>query len=121
MLDIALKGSGYSYDVTPAGLSDSFEVEEFGNGYSLGLLNDIKDKYSCEYEIVGKKVYIAKEISRDTDYVIRDRLNVKDPSQELDTSSIKTYIRGFGKERLQDRKIRSRSRIHEPSCVRLRY
>ncbi|MBP3046020.1 phage tail protein [Bacillus subtilis subsp. subtilis] len=98
MLDIALKGSGYSYDVTPAGLSDSFEVEEFGNGYSLGLLNDIKDKYSCEYEIVGKKVYIAKEISRDTDYVIRDRLNVKDPSQELDTSSIKTYIRGFGKK-----------------------
>ncbi|MEC2233900.1 phage tail protein [Bacillus subtilis] len=98
MLDIALKGSGYSYSITPAGLDDSFEVEEFGNGYSLGLLNDIKDKYSCEYEIIGKKVHIAKEISRDTDYVIRDRLNVKNPSQELDTSSIKTYIRGFGKK-----------------------
>ncbi|MEC3798422.1 phage tail protein, partial [Bacillus velezensis] len=98
MLDIALKGSGYSYEVLPEGLGDSFEVEDFGNGYSLGLLSDIKEKYSAEYECIGKKVYFAKEIARDTDYIIRDRVNVKDPSQEIDTSSIKTYIKGFGKK-----------------------
>lgn len=98
MLDIALKGSGYSYEILPEGLGDSFEVEDFGNGYSLGLLSDIKEKYSAEYECIGKKVYFAKEIARDTDYIIRDRVNVKDPSQEIDTSSIKTYIKGFGKK-----------------------
>ncbi|MCP6683008.1 phage tail protein [Bacillus nakamurai] len=98
LLEIALKGSGYTYEIMPEGLGDSFEVEDFGNGFSLGLLNDIKEKYTAEYDCIGKKVYIAKEIARDTDYIIRDRVNVKDPSQEIDTSSIKTYIKGFGKK-----------------------
>ncbi|MCM3140392.1 phage tail protein [Bacillus safensis] len=98
MVAIALEGSGYSYAVSPEGLTTTFELEDFGDGFSNDLLRDILDKYKAEYTISGKKVVIAKELGRDTDYQIRHKFNSRDEQAEVDTSSLKTYIRGFGKQ-----------------------
>lgn len=98
MVAIALEGSGYSYDISPEGLTTTFELEDFGDGFSNDLLRDILDKYKAEYTFSGKKVVIAKELGRDTDYQIRHKFNSRDEQAEIDTSTLKTYIRGFGKE-----------------------
>jgi len=98
MVAIALEGSGYSYDISPEGLTTTFELEDFGDGFSNDLLRDILDKYKAEYTFSGKKIVIAKELGRDTDYQIRHRFNTRDEQAEIDTSNLKTYIRGFGKE-----------------------
>ncbi|MGM0966931.1 MAG: phage tail protein [Bacillota bacterium] len=98
MVAIALEGSGYSYDISPEGLDATFELEDFGDGFSNDLLRDLLDKYKAEYTIEGKKVVIAKELARDTDYQIRHKFNARDESVEIDTSSLKTYIRGYGKQ-----------------------
>ncbi|MGM0815285.1 MAG: phage tail protein [Bacillota bacterium] len=98
MVAIALEGSGYSYDISPEGLDATFELEDFGDGFSNDLLRDILDKYKAEYTFEGKKVVIAKELARDTDYQIRHKFNSRDESVEIDTSSLKTYIRGYGKQ-----------------------
>ncbi|MGT4651579.1 phage tail spike protein [Bacillus cereus] len=98
MVAIALEGSGYSFDISPEGLTTSFELEDFGDGFSNDLLRDILDKYKAEHTFSGKKVVIAKELGRDTDYQIRHKFNSRDEQAEVDTSSLKTYIRGFGKQ-----------------------
>ncbi|WP_226568136.1 phage tail protein [Bacillus stratosphericus] len=98
MVAIALEGSGYSYDISPEGLGATFELEDFGDGFSNDLLRDILDKYKAEYAFSGKKVVIAKELGRDTDYQIRHKFNSRDEQAEVDTSSLKTYIRGYGKQ-----------------------
>ncbi|WP_231135857.1 phage tail protein [Bacillus amyloliquefaciens] len=55
-------------------------------------------------------MYFAKEIARDTDYVIRDRVNVKDPTQEIDTSSIKNVL-SRASERKTTRQGNMRSKL----------
>ncbi|WP_332606876.1 phage tail protein [Bacillus spizizenii] len=96
-LEIALKGSGYDYEINNEGLATSVSIENYGDGNSLTLLNSIADKFGAEYECVDSTVYFAKEIGRVTDNQIRYKYNVNDPQQEIDTSDLKTYIRGFGK------------------------
>ncbi|NUJ19563.1 endopeptidase, partial [Bacillus glycinifermentans] len=97
MLKFALAGSGYSYQVDTTGLAKSVTVENFGDSRSLALLNSIAEKFGIEYECVNKTIYIAKEIARHTDNQLRYAFNIKEPSKDIDTSSLKTYIRGFGK------------------------
>ncbi|MED4828131.1 phage tail protein [Bacillus atrophaeus] len=96
-LEIALAGTGYAYSVDTTGLATSVSIENFGDANSLSLLEDIVEKFGAEFECVQNTIYVAKEIARVTDNQIRYKLNVQDPQQEIDTSDIKTYIRGFGK------------------------
>lgn len=97
MLKFALAGTGYSYQVDTTGLAKSVTVENFGDARSLVLLNSIAEKFGVEYECVNKTIYIAKEVARYTDNQLRYAFNIKEPSKDIDTSSLKTYIRGFGK------------------------
>ncbi|PRS16547.1 endopeptidase [Bacillus paralicheniformis] len=96
MLSFSLKGTGYTFEVYPDGLPSSVVVENFGDGFSIDLMRSTVEKFGAEFECVGKTIYIAKEISRQTDYQFRYKFNIDNPSQDIDTSSIKTYIRGYG-------------------------
>ncbi|MCY8265614.1 phage tail protein [Bacillus haynesii] len=99
MLKFALAGTGYSYQVDSEGIAKSVTVENFGDAKSLTLLNSIAEKFGVEYECVNKTIYIAKEIARYTDNQLRYSFNINNPSKDIDTSSLKTYIRGFGKKK----------------------
>ncbi|MDI3412512.1 phage tail protein [Bacillus sonorensis] len=96
-LNLRLRAPSYSYQVDTTGLAKSVTVENFGDSRSLALLNSIAEKFGVEYECVNKTIYIAKEIARYTDNQLRYAFNIKEPSKDIDTSSLKTYIRGFGK------------------------
>ncbi|MGB9943426.1 phage tail protein [Bacillus subtilis] len=99
MLAFALKGTGYTYEVDTAGIAKSTTVENFGDSKSLSLLNSIAEKFGVEYECMNKKIYIAKEVARYTDNQLRYSFNINNPSKDIDTNSLKTYIRGFGKKK----------------------
>jgi phage minor structural protein len=98
MLDMILAGTGYTYTLDDTGLPLSVQVENFGDGNSLALFQSILQKFGCEFEISGTNFIIAKEISRHTDNQFRYLMNIKEPSKDIDTSSLCTYIRGFGKQ-----------------------
>ncbi|WFA04405.1 phage tail protein [Bacillus sp. HSf4] len=97
-LDIALKGTGYGYQVDKTGLPATVKMSNFGDGFSIDLLKKISSEFGVEYDCAGKTIYLAKQIARYTDNQIRYRLNASNPTKELDTSELKTYIKGFGKK-----------------------
>lgn len=99
MLDFALKGSGYTYEVDKTDLPISVKVENFGWDNSLALFRSILEKFGAEFDYVGKRIYIAKKIGAKKDEpFLRHRYNVSDPQKEIDTSNFATYIRGYGKQ-----------------------
>lgn len=100
MLDFALKGTGYTYEVDNTDLPTSVEVQNFGWDNSLALLRSILEKFGAEFDYVGKHIYIAKKIgSKKDEPFLRYKYNVSEPEKEIDTSSFATYIRGYGKQR----------------------
>ncbi|MCD2368931.1 phage tail protein [Bacillus sp. BS3(2021)] len=97
-LNIALKGTGYNYEVDKTGLPSTIKVSNFGDNFSLDLLKTIVSELGAEFDCAGKTIYIAKQIARYTDHQVRHRLNAANPSKEIDTSQLKTFIKGFGKK-----------------------
>ena len=97
-LNIALKGTGYNYKVDKTGLPSTIKVSNFGDNFSLDLLKTVASEFGAEFDCAGRTIYIAKQIARYTDHQIRHRLNAANPSKEIDTSQLKTFIKGFGKK-----------------------
>ncbi|PGU69796.1 hypothetical protein COD67_04140, partial [Bacillus cereus] len=102
MLEFALKGTGYTVTIQGNDLPLSVIVENFGDDDSLSLFKKVLEKFGAEYEVSGKKITVMKEICSYTDKQIRYYFNVKEPSQDIDTNSFKTYIRGYGKPNEED-------------------
>ncbi|PEF04998.1 hypothetical protein COM97_18700 [Bacillus thuringiensis] len=102
MLEFALKGTGYRIVIYNNQLPLSVEVENFGNENSLALFKSILAKFGAEFEVVGNEITVMKEIGTYTDEQFRYYFNIKDPSQDIDTTSFATYIRGYGKPNEED-------------------
>lgn len=96
--DFIFKDSGYEYEIDSTDIILSVEVENFGDDSLLNLLNSMANKFEVEYEVEGKKVYIAKTLSRYLDEQMRYEFNINDPNLELDSTDLRTYIRGYGKQ-----------------------
>ncbi|WP_249710667.1 phage tail protein [Bacillus cereus] len=99
LLEFSLKGAGYKVVIYNNNLPLSVEVDNFGDGSSLVLFKNVLDKFGAEFEVKGKEITVMKEIGFYTDEQLRYFYNIKDPSQEIDTSDFKTYIRGYGKKK----------------------
>ncbi|MGE6894482.1 phage tail protein [Priestia flexa] len=102
LLEFALQGSGYTLTIDTTDLPAKLEVENFGNNNSLALVQDIVDRIEGEFDYIGNELIVAKQIGRLTDKQIRHEFNVKDPSIEIDTSNLRTYIRGFSQQKEDD-------------------
>lgn len=98
ILEFALKGTGYKLVIYNNQLPLSVEVENFGDDNSLALVKKILEKFGAEFEVKGNEITITKEIGTYTDEQFRYYFNIKEPSQDIDTSSFATYIRGYGKQ-----------------------
>lgn len=98
LLSFVLGDTFYFADVDDTGLPLSVELENFGDDNALSLFKKILDKFGAEFDIMQSYIFIAKEIGYRTDIPIRYKLNLKDPQKEIDTSSLSTYIRGYGKQ-----------------------
>ena len=118
-LNIALKGTGYNYKVDKTGLPSTIKVSNFGDNFSLDLLKTVASEFGAEFDCAGRTIYIAKQIARYTDHQIRHRLNAANPSKEIDTSQLKTFIKGFGKK-TKNWNLRGHSGIYESASEHLR-
>lgn len=98
LVDFSLKGSGYTFSVDVTNLPLSIEVENFGDDNSSSLFKKVLEQFGAEFDVVGTHIYIGKQIGRLTDYQVRHKLNINNPSREINTNSFATYIRGYGKQ-----------------------
>ncbi|PAD35986.1 phage tail protein [Terribacillus saccharophilus] len=93
-LDIALAGSGLTYEVV--GDFPSEEFENFGQNTGIKLLETIVDRFEVEYRVVGKHLVFAKEIARYTDDHFSHGHNLASIEENVNTDDIRTFIKGFG-------------------------
>lgn len=96
MTDFCLAGTGYSSSIDTNGLPATFTADSFGNSDSLSLFQQVMSDFGTEFSISGKQITIALELSRQTDNQFRYKLNMASPTDAIDTTNLKTFIRGFG-------------------------
>jgi phage minor structural protein len=93
-LDIALAGSGLTYEIV--GDFPSEEFENFGQDTGIKLLETIVDRFEVEYRVVGKHLVFAKEIARYTDDHFSHGHNINAIEESVNTDDVRTFIKGFG-------------------------
>lgn len=97
MLSMIFNGTGYTYELNSSGIASTYaSTDDWGDDYCLSLFNDFISKFGLEYDVTGKHVKLAKEISRQTDNRLLYHFNINDPEVAFDSSSLYTYIKGFG-------------------------
>src|SRR5690625_164092 len=92
-LDIALAGSGLTYEII--GNFKSRNFENFGRERGLDLFKKIIDRFGVEYRVQGTHLIIATEIANVTDAQSRHGHNLKSISESVDTTDLATFIKGF--------------------------
>lgn len=92
-------GTGWTFqniDVT-----GSQVIANYGENNVLQLIKILCSTFHCEYEILrGKVIRFAKIIGEDNDLQYRYKHNINGLTQSIDTTSLKTEIRGYGAEGL---------------------
>lgn len=91
----ALKGTGWAF-TTDFGTEKRI-IPNFGEENTVKLVEQLCAAYECEYEILhDKQIKFAKKLSADKGHIYRYGVNVKHLSSNVDSSNIKTRIKGFG-------------------------
>ena len=93
--DIVFNGSGYQYILVD--FVEAIQIEGFGKGETrLEMFKRLIDRFSLEFYIVGKTVYLKKLIGNDTNFLYKYKLNASNVSKSIDASGFVTHIKGFG-------------------------
>lgn len=96
----ALAGTGWTA-VIDSSLAGTNYIPNFGNDSSVALIQKLCKYHQCEFAILpNKRIYLAKQIGPDNDYQFRYKHNVSDVVLKEDTSKLRTYIKGYGKDGL---------------------
>jgi hypothetical protein len=98
LLNFSLAGSGYTVSLDTTDLPTSIEVDNFGDDNSSSLFRKVLERIVAEFDVVGTHIYVGKQIGRLTDHQVRYKLNINNPSREINTNGFATYIRGYGKQ-----------------------
>lgn len=80
---------------------DNFKAkqwENFGDDTRLALLKRVLDRYGAEIELDGNFVIFRERVGSRTDFQFRYNFNIKTFQREIDTTSLSTYIQGYGKD-----------------------
>ena len=76
-------------------------IANFGENNVLQLIKILCASFECEYQILpGKVIQFAKVVGEDNDLQYRYKHNINDLTQSIDTTSLKTEIRGYGADGL---------------------
>ena len=88
-------GTGYQYVLVD--FVEAIQIEGFGKGETrLEMFKRLIDRFSLEFYIVGKTVYLKKLIGNDTNFMYKYKLNASNVSKSIDASNYFTHIKGFG-------------------------
>ncbi|PHC86030.1 hypothetical protein COF42_17105 [Bacillus wiedmannii] len=97
-MNFVFEGTGYQPVIIDAFYAQRFE--NFGNDNRLALLKKALERYKAEITINQNQVKLRTKIGEDTDFQFRYNFNVKTFERNVDTKSLATYIRGYGKDGL---------------------
>lgn len=93
--DVVFRDSGYQYVLVD--FVNAIQIEGFGKGETrLEMFKRLIDRFSLEFYIVGKTVYLKKLIGNDTNFLYKYKLNASNVSKSIDASGFVTHIKGFG-------------------------
>jgi phage minor structural protein len=93
----ALNGSGYTFDIIDA-FPNKDVGTDFGNKNSLKLLDQICELYGAEIERDNRHLTFRTQIGVDAGVQIRFGYNIKAIDEQIDSSNLSTYIKGYGKK-----------------------
>ncbi|PIC88436.1 hypothetical protein CSV71_15030 [Sporosarcina sp. P21c] len=89
--------SGTGWTCESVDVAGSQFIPNFGNANVIKLVTDLCKVYECEYKILpGNRVQFAKQVGPDNDAQYRYRHNVQAISKSVDTTNLRTVIKGFG-------------------------
>lgn len=90
-----LGGTGWSFDSVD--VFGSTFIANFGTNNVIYLLHALTAVYECEYRILpNKHIQFAKKVGPDNDAQYRYGHNVKALSKNIDTTNLRTRIKGYG-------------------------
>lgn len=93
--DVVFQDSGYQYVLVD--FVEAIQIEGFGKGETrLEMFKRLLDRFSLEFYIIGKTVYLKKLIGNDTNFMYKYKLNASNVSKSVDASNYFTHIKGFG-------------------------
>ncbi len=95
-----LSGTGWTFEIVD--VTNYALFANFGENNVLSLIWDACSKLECEIKIMpNKHVKIFKQIGTDTDNQFRYKHNVKTLKKSVDTTNLRTVIKGFGSNGLE--------------------
>ncbi|PEY32726.1 hypothetical protein CN354_20845 [Bacillus cereus] len=97
-LDFIFEGTDYQTAIIDSFYAQDFE--NFGKDNHLSLLKKALERYGAEMDVSGNLVKFKTKIGEDTDFQFRYNFNIKTFERDIDTKSLATYIRGYGKDGL---------------------
>lgn len=86
----------YDFSIVDSFTAESFD--NFGKDNCLSLFQSVLERYGAEFEVIGTRVYLRRQIGNDTGFQLRWKHNIKSIEKQVDTENLATYIRGFGGE-----------------------
>lgn len=99
LLDFTFKDTSWTYELDAP--DDRLFMPNYGNDNALKLLNALLQVAKLEYQILpNQRVRIAKQIGPDNGAQYRYGYNIKTLSRVVDTTNLKTRIRGYGADGL---------------------
>lgn len=94
-LNYVLNATGWMFENID--VTDSRLIPNFGEGNVVTLINQLTATFECEYQILPNKVIrFAKQIGPDYDAQYRYGHNIKALSKKVDTTKLRTRIKGVG-------------------------
>jgi phage minor structural protein len=89
-----LQGKNFTFEIP-----DAFETKtffNFGNKNRLALMQEIFKIFGCEIEPHNRHLVFKKQIGQRRDFQFRFKHNIKTISRHVDTTDLKTCIKGYG-------------------------
>lgn len=100
MLDDALEflfeDTPFTYAIRDSIKSQSFE--KLGEMNKQKLLAKIIDTYGLEYEVDNYHFIFKEKVGYETEFQFRYKANISNVKKDIDTTSLTTYIKGYGKK-----------------------
>lgn len=89
--------SGTGWTVENVDVTDMRFLPNFGDANIVTLTNQLTATFECEYQILPNNVILfAKQVGHDYDAQYRYRSNIKTLSKQVDTTNLRTRIKGIG-------------------------
>lgn len=93
--NFTFSGTGWTVEIKD--VSGMAFIANFGNNNIIQLVQTLCSVYECEYQILpNKRILFAKQVGPDNDAQYRYGHNVKALSKSVDTTNLRTRIKGYG-------------------------